>query len=191
LHPNIPAESSDYFLWKMAKKIKRVKKPPPLRTSQGNWARSNVERAHPFTEHFAKVFQLYPSVYEPDEEEALIHLLETPYQLEPPINCLKKAEVQEVINSQNPKKSSGYDTITGKILKELPIIGIKYITQLFNAVLLKVYFPAQWKVTQIIIILKPGKPPNKLTYYQQISLLSNVSKVFKSSLKKDPPNGRK
>jgi hypothetical protein len=39
-----------------------------------------------------------------------------------------------IINSLNPKKSSGYDLITGKILKELPIVGIKYLTQLFNAV---------------------------------------------------------
>jgi hypothetical protein len=65
---------------------------------------------------------------------------------------MKRAEVQEVINSLNPKKSSGYDLITGTILKELPIIGIKYLTQLFNAVLLKGYFPAQWKVAQIILI---------------------------------------
>jgi hypothetical protein len=35
------------------------------------------------------------------------------------MNRLKTAEVQEVINSLNPKKSSGYDVITGKILKEL------------------------------------------------------------------------
>jgi hypothetical protein len=75
-----------------------------------------------------------------------MQLLETPYQLEPPISRLKRAEVQEVINSLNPKKSSGYDLITGKILKELPIIGINYLTQLFNAVLHKGYFPAQWKV---------------------------------------------
>jgi hypothetical protein len=33
-----------------------------------------------------------------------MQLLETPYQLEPPINRLKRAEVQEVINSLNPKK---------------------------------------------------------------------------------------
>jgi hypothetical protein len=59
----------------------------------------------------------------------------------------------------------------------LPTIGIKCLTQLFNAVLLKGYFPAQWKVAQIILILKPGKPPNELTSYQQISLLP-VSKVF-------------
>jgi hypothetical protein len=59
-----------------------------------------------------------------------MQLLETPYQLEPPINRLRRVEVQEV-NSLYPKKSSGYNLITGKDLIELPIIGIKY-TQLFN-----------------------------------------------------------
>jgi hypothetical protein len=48
---------------------------------------------------------MHPSENEPEEEEALIHLLETPYQLEPPINLLKRAEVQEIISSLNPKKS--------------------------------------------------------------------------------------
>jgi hypothetical protein len=75
----------------------------------------------------------------------------------------------------NPKKSSDYDLITGKILKELPIIGIKYLTQLFSAVLLKGYFPAKWKVIQIILILKPGKPPNELTSYQPISFFLKSS----------------
>jgi hypothetical protein len=82
-----------------------------------------------------------------------LQLLETPYQPEPSINRLKRAEVKEVINSLNPKKSSGYDLTTGKILKELPIIATKYLTQLFSAILLKGYFPAQWKVAQIILIL--------------------------------------
>jgi hypothetical protein len=71
-----------------------------------------------------------------------------------------------------------YDLITG-----LPIIGIngiKYITQLFNAILLKWYFPAHRKITQIILIFKSRKPPNKLTSYQPVSLLPTVSKVFKN-----------
>jgi hypothetical protein len=59
----------------------------------------------------------------------------------------------------------------------LPIIGIKYLTQLFNAILFNGYFPAQRKVARIILILKPGKPPNELTSYRP-SLLPNVSKVF-------------
>jgi hypothetical protein len=66
----------------------------------------------------------------------------------------------------------------------LTVIGIKYFTQLFNAVLLKGYFPAQWKVAQIILILKPGKPPNELTAYWPISLLPIVSKVFEKLLLK-------
>jgi hypothetical protein len=175
-----PTESADYSLWKATKKIK----PPPLRTSQGTWARSNVKKAHAFAEHLGDVFQPHPSKNEPEEEEALTQLLETPYQLEPPINHLKRAEVQEVINSLNPKKSSSYDLITGKILKKLPVIGIKYLTQLFNAVLLKGYFPAQWKVAQIILILKPGKPPKELTSYRPIILLPIVSKVFEKLLLK-------
>jgi hypothetical protein len=64
----------------------------------------------------------------------------------------------------------------------LPIIGIKYLTQLFNAVCLKGYFPAQWKVAQIILILKPGKPTNELTSYRPISLLSIAPKVFEKLL---------
>jgi hypothetical protein len=124
-------ESTDYSLWKATKKIKHIKKPSPaLRTSQGTWARSNVEKA-------------LPSENQSKEEEPLMQLLETPYKLNPPINCLKRAEVQEVINSLNHKKSSGYDLITGNILKKFSIIGIKYLTQLFSAVLLKGYFLAQ------------------------------------------------
>jgi hypothetical protein len=48
----------------------------------------------------------------------------------------------------------------------------------------KGYFPAQWKVTQIILILKPEKAPNELTSYRPISLLPIVSKVFEKLLLK-------
>jgi hypothetical protein len=66
----------------------------------------------------------------------------------------------------------------------LPTIGIRYLTQVFNAVLLKGYLPAQWKVAQIILILKPGKPPNELTSHQPISFLPIASKVFEKLLLK-------
>jgi hypothetical protein len=65
----------------------------------------------------------------------------------------------------------------------MPIIGIKYLTQLFNAVLLKGYFPARWKDAQIILILKPGKLPKELSYWP-ICLLPIVSEVFEKLLLK-------
>jgi hypothetical protein len=41
------------------------------------------KKAQAFAEHLANVFQQHPSENEPEEEDALIQLLETPYQLEP------------------------------------------------------------------------------------------------------------
>jgi hypothetical protein len=66
----------------------------------------------------------------------------------------------------------------------LPIIRTKYLTQLFKDVLLKGFLPAQWKAAYIILILKPGKPPNELTSYQPISLLLTEPKVFEKLLLK-------
>jgi hypothetical protein len=67
--------------------------------------------------------------------------------------------VQAVINNFKAKRSPGYDLITGKILQELPPTAVKYLTPLFNAAMLLGYFPMQWKVETIILILKPGNPP--------------------------------
>jgi hypothetical protein len=111
-----------------------------------------------------QVFQSHPSKNRPKEEEALIQ--------RPPTNLnhrLKRAEDQEVISSLKTKKSLGYDLTISKILKKLPIVVIKYLTQFIQCCLLIGYFPAQWKVAQMII-LKPGKP-NELTSYQPISPL--------------------
>jgi hypothetical protein len=116
-------------------------------------------------------------------EKKHLQILEIPYQLKQPINHLKRTEVQEVINSINPKKSSGYNPITSKILKELPIIGIKYLTVIQCRPTQRV-LPAKWKVAQIIFILKPGKPPNELISYMPINLLPIVSKIFKKLLLK-------
>ena len=39
-------------------------------------------------------------------------------------------------------------------------------------------FPAQWKVSQIVTILKPGKPADEVTSYRPISLLPILLKLF-------------
>jgi hypothetical protein len=74
----------------------------------------------------------------------------------------RRAGIETGIAYLHRQKSPGYDRITGKILKELPIIGTKYLNQLFNAIVLLYYFRTQWKVAQINLILKPGKPPHAL-----------------------------
>jgi hypothetical protein len=66
-------------------------------------ARSDVEKAQAFAKLLADVFQPPPSEDEPEEEIALIQLLESPYQLEPPIKRFKRAEVQEDISNLNQR----------------------------------------------------------------------------------------
>jgi hypothetical protein len=112
----------------------------------GTWASSYIHKAHAFAHHLAGVFQPQPSENLPEDEEAITHFLETPYQLEPPIPRISRTEAHAIISSLHPHKSPGYDLITGRILQALPPVAIQFLTQLFNAALILGYFPAQWKV---------------------------------------------
>jgi hypothetical protein len=59
------------------------KKSPPLRTSQGTWARSNAEKAHAFVEDLVDVFQPHSSKNKLKKKKH-IQLLQATYQLKPP-----------------------------------------------------------------------------------------------------------
>ena len=59
---------------------------------------------------------------------------------------------------------------------------IIYITILFNAIVRTSHIPSQWKVAQIIMISKSGKPPNGVTSYWPISLLPIMTKLFEKLL---------
>ena len=65
------------------------------------------------------------------------------------------------------------------MLKELPSEGVVFLTQLYNAILWRGYVPPQWKVAEIIVIQKPGKPVEDMKSYRPISLLPVTSKVMK------------
>jgi hypothetical protein len=55
----------------VAKKLKHVKKPSLLRTSQGTWARINVKKAHAFAKHLADVFSHIPQKMNPERKKHL------------------------------------------------------------------------------------------------------------------------
>jgi hypothetical protein len=93
-------------LWKAIKTYKRITQPsPPIRTPLGTWASSNIEKAHAFAHHLAEVFQPHPSENLPEEDEAITHFLETPYQPEPPspaFDALKSTPSSAVTIPKNP-----------------------------------------------------------------------------------------
>jgi hypothetical protein len=123
-----PTAASHYSLWKATKNLKRVTlHSPPLRKHLGTWVNSNIDKAHVFVHHLEEVFQPHPSENLPEEDEAIAQLPE------PTVSRISRTEVQGIINSLHSNKSSGYDIITGLIIKALPLIGIKFLTQIFNA----------------------------------------------------------
>ena len=66
----------------------------------------------------------------------------------------------------------------------LPDKCVRFITIVFNAILRTSYFPDQWKVAQIILIPKEGKPREEVQSYRPISLLPILSKVLEKLILK-------
>jgi len=58
------------------------------------------------------------------------------------------------------------------------------LTHIYNAILRTEYVPKQWKQAQVIMLLKPEKPPEHVTSYRPISLLPSLSKLFEKLLLK-------
>lgn len=109
--------------------------------------------------------------------------------MELPIRHFSPAEIGKTIRENiNAKKCPGYDLITGLILKKLPKKGLVFLTNLFNAIIRLSHIPSQWKVAQIVMIPKPGKPPNSVTSYRPISLLPIMAKLFEKLLLKRMKN---
>lgn len=179
-----PTAATQYSLWKATKETQCPQQSiPPIRSSTSlAWARNDQEKAELFSDHLANVFRPFPSNSSAQTEEQIRNSLDVPFQMELPIKPFKPAEIQNMIANVKPKKSPGFDLISGKILQSLPPSAIKIITLFFNAILRLEYFPMLWKVAQIKMINKPGKNENEVTSYRPISLLPIISKLFEKAL---------
>ena len=129
-------EATEYSLWKATKKLQWPQTPiTPLRTAGVEWAKSDMQKANVLADHFANVFKPYNSEMPGDEEQEILHALETPSQLATPVKTFKLPEVRSVIKQLCSRKTPVYDLITDRILKELPDVRIRAITLIFNSIL--------------------------------------------------------
>jgi hypothetical protein len=89
-----------------------------------------------------------------------------------------KEVANEIKRNIKPRKAPCVDLITSEILKQLPRKGVVKLTHLLNASVRLNYTPQAWKIAEVIMIPKPGKPLKEFTSYRPISLLQAVSKQF-------------
>lgn len=170
-------KSTDYSLWKVSKNLKRPKNPePPIRNENGTWSRSSREKADMFAEHLYHTFQPYDRQ---TADEDITHRMKYDDLV---INLVTLTELKGIISNLSTKKTPGYDLITGYVLKQLPRRGAMKLLHLINASLRLQFVPRQWKVAEVIMVPKSGKPVNEKTSYRPISLLPVISKVFEKLL---------
>ncbi|UYV63352.1 hypothetical protein LAZ67_2003825 [Cordylochernes scorpioides] len=95
-------------------------------------------------------------------------------------NILKLTSPQEVkqeITKLSANKAPGHDEITTKLIKNLPIKWVVFLTIIFNASINLCYFPKIWK--HAIVIPIPKKQLSKsLDDFRPISLVPIFGKIF-------------
>jgi len=168
-------------LYDILQVLKSAKKPklaiPPIRRqtpTDKSWVKSDKDKAELFGEHLGRVFTPHSDDPDPEINRLLASIPNTNQNL----NILTLHEVQEGITTLNIKKTPGPDSVTPKMLKELPRKGLIALLYIFNGILRTQHWPKVLKTAEIILIPKPGKGPNDPASYRPISLLSTISKVL-------------
>ncbi|GBP95964.1 RNA-directed DNA polymerase from mobile element jockey [Eumeta japonica] len=104
--------------------------------------------------------------------------LSSPNQLCLPLKHVTLYELSREIRKLKEGKCPGYDLVDATLLKQLPKKGLLLILAIFNACLRLSFYPSQWKIAQVVMIQKPGKPAHDVTSYRPISLLPVVGKLL-------------
>lgn len=164
-------KSTDYSLWKATKGVKRpVPRNYPIRKDDSSWAKTNMEKAQIFSEHMENVFS--------NNNEVPTNGNEGIGNFEQSIENVTVGEVYAEIGRMQLKKCPGFDLINTEILRNLTYNCIIKITQLFNSCFKLRRMPTFWKIAEIRMIPKPGKPTTEVTSYRPISLLPMLSKLL-------------
>ena len=98
--------------------------------------------------------------------------------IDPHVPTLTADVVSQAIDEGKVSKSPGYDGICYRILRSLNVNTINFLTKIYNAMTKTQYFPDALKSGIIVIIPKPGKPPDNPNSYRPITLLPTLGKVY-------------
>ena len=161
---------SSLFLQTESKKILEV-------NSAGTSVKSDIEIAKTFKTHFETCASKLAEGLPIGQDTATI----IPKGAKWGFKHTTEVEVVKIIKSLMNKNSSGYDTLSNKMLKKEPYVFARLLKPLINESLDVGIFPSCLKTANVIPIHKKGDPTN-LNNYRPISLLPVISKVFEKIL---------
>lgn len=169
-----PQGKGETSIWKAVRSIEKPQEHVHPLKCANSWVRTDAEKAEVFANHLENVF----TPNEDGDEPVIEDLLNQDLQLCLPLKPTSPKEIAREIRQLNPNKAPGFDLITPLILKQLPKKCITFLAAIFNATLRLAYFPKIWKVSEILMIHKPGKSPHEASSYRPISLTPILSKLW-------------
>jgi hypothetical protein len=103
----------DHTIWKATKQFKRaITHIPPILQEDGNWGKTDKEKATAFAESLSKIFTT-PQTDDNTTEDIVKIFLDSACPMTLPIKPFSPTEVREEINKYNNHKAPGFDLITG------------------------------------------------------------------------------
>ena len=99
------------------------------------------------------------------------------------VNCISKKKVKNALRRMKKGKAVGPDELPIKVYKCMRQMGIKFLTRLFNRLLMGEWMPEEWRKSVLIPIYKNKKNAQCCGNYRGIKLMSHTMKVGKELLK--------
>jgi len=134
--------------------------------------------ASAFNDYFANIgTDLVSAINYNDNNDNYKQYLKTPTNKSCIFSAVTEDEVIKIIDKLENKSSSGYDSISNKIIKYCKNQISKALTIIINQMLHSGVFPSKLKIAKVIPLHKKGDV-NLLSNYRPISLLPTLSKIF-------------
>ena len=92
-------------------------------------------------------------------------------------------ELNANISELDITKAEGEDGITNAMIKNLPTVAKEKLLEIFNNALLSGSVPDDWRVGEVVLVLKKN-PPTIIDNYRPITLISCISKLMTKMLAK-------
>lgn len=93
---------------------------------------------------------------------------------------LTEPEIEAVVDHcrSKAKKTPGPDEIPNSVWSIVHRANPGWLTTVFNADLSEGVFPARWKMAQLVLLPKPGKPVGELSSNWPLCLLNTAKKML-------------
>jgi ribonuclease HI len=91
-------------------------------------------------------------------------------------------EIENALNFSSKGKAPGIDGIPAIIWQKINRFNPSILLSLFNNLYNHQYFPNIWKISNIVLLPKPGVTNNVASSFRPISLLPTVSKIYERIL---------